>query len=1015
MRRRLMLSCLLLATLPASLAAETLQSAFAPVTDSLRFILDEHFHSCNDPKVKKILKKGKTVDIYFTRTLGDYAWKREDIGWFRDEIHNRWPESLRGCKLGAVYVDGKTLNMFITPELTYDGQPTEFRYRGDDRDTAQWVTRVGAPKYPRGLDGRVIALWQSHGRYFNEHTGRWMWQRAPLFRTVEDMYTQSYVLQGLIPMLENAGAYTITPRERDTCTDEVVADNDPPFERADGVLDGDADLTGETSHDSRHAAPGSRLRRRGDYAESGRWEDAGPGFADAQERYLADDNPFTMGGARMAKCVSKSGSGRSEAVWTAEFPGKERCAVYISYKTVEGSSKCASYTVRHAGGKTRFVVNQTIGGGTWVYLGTFDFDRKGSVILDNVTPDGYSHIPGSVVTADATRFGGGMGKVARGLADAPGEEELSGLPAFAEGALYSLQWAGVDTSVTKQWDDEYTREFASRGAWVRHMSEDKGVPIDLSLGFHTDAGQAKGDSTIGTLSIYTLKCDGSDKFPNGRSRWTSRTYADYVQTQVVDDIRALYDSSWTRRGLWDRSYSESRTTGVPAMLLELLSHQNFNDMRYGLDPAFRMCVSRAVYKGILKYLSQSYVVPYVVQPLPVKDLAVTMTAKGARVSWTPVHDPLEPTADPDSYILQTRVDDGTFDEGIRVRRNHADVPIEDGKLYSFRVIAVNEGGRSMPSETLCAGRPGQGAKQVLIINNFDRVAAPSWFDTQEYAGFDGIRDNGVPLGEEICYVGGQYEFDRRKPYLGNDNAGFGASGGDMAGAVIPGNSFDLVRLHARALMDAGYSVASASRDAWQRDSSLADGAFAVDLLCGKQTGTVTGRADAPVRYRVWPEELRGRVRGFAAGGGNLIVSGSYIGSDIHDGVYPFAADSSYTERSARFVRDVLGWKWVSGHERGGAARPVRNKEIDLKGSVGTIRYNSVWGPAPVYCAESADGIGGASSRASTVLRYADSGVSAAVAYDARDYKAVSIGFPLETVTDRETLTALMGQILYWFE
>ena len=50
------------------------------------------------------------------------------------------------------------------------------------------------------------------------------------------------------------------------------------------------------------------------------------------------------------------------------------------------------------------------------------------------------------------------------------------------------------------------------------------------------------------------------------------------------------------------------------MLLELLSHQNFADMRYGLDPSFRFDVSRAVYKGVLRYLASQYATDYVVQP-----------------------------------------------------------------------------------------------------------------------------------------------------------------------------------------------------------------------------------------------------------------------------------------------------------------------------------------------------------------------------------------------------------------
>ncbi|MCK7533309.1 MAG: hypothetical protein MZV63_20900 [Marinilabiliales bacterium] len=35
------------------------------------------------------------------------------------------------------------------------------------------------------------------------------------------------------------------------------------------------------------------------------------------------------------------------------------------------------------------------------------------------------------------------------------------------------------------------------------------------------------------------------------------------------------------------------------------SHQNLADQRYGLDPRFRFHVSRAVYKGILRYLASA--------------------------------------------------------------------------------------------------------------------------------------------------------------------------------------------------------------------------------------------------------------------------------------------------------------------------------------------------------------------------------------------------------------------------
>ena len=197
--------------------------------------------------------------------------------------------------------------------------------------------------YSRGLSGRHIALWQSHGRYYEAKTGRWEWQRAPLFTTVEDMYTQSYVLPFLIPMLENAGAYVMTPRERDTQKYEVIIDNDLSF-------------------------PGARtglIRRSGTYSESGRWQDAGIGFADAKEVYSGDDNPFTLGSSRKANCVPTE-KGNAVASWTPDIPERGSYAVYVSYTTLPNSTSSAHYTINHLGGTSHFLVNQKMGGGTWI-------------------------------------------------------------------------------------------------------------------------------------------------------------------------------------------------------------------------------------------------------------------------------------------------------------------------------------------------------------------------------------------------------------------------------------------------------------------------------------------------------------------------------------------------------------------------------------------------------------------------------------------------------------------------
>ena len=87
--------------------------------------------------------------------------------------------------------------------------------------------------------------------------------------------------------------------------------------------------------------------------------------------------------------------------------------MYVSYTTLPDAVDDAHYTVFHSGGKTEFRVNQRMGGGTWLYLGTFLFEagenERARVVLDNASSH-KGHI-----SADAVRFGGGMGMASRSM------------------------------------------------------------------------------------------------------------------------------------------------------------------------------------------------------------------------------------------------------------------------------------------------------------------------------------------------------------------------------------------------------------------------------------------------------------------------------------------------------------------------------------------------------------------------------------------------------------------------
>ena len=991
--------------LPLQSQAATKDKELVPMADSISHYLHEKTTVRSYVSVENatILSDG-TLRLTLSRSLVDHPLRDQEIKDLYAIARETLPKKYANYKKKlSLYADKKPIEYYKSryyaakrdEKVVRDHQ----RYAGAKHDqmTAPLVKRVSSSNQPtQGLQNRHIALWQSHGWYYEQSLKRWEWQRARIFETVEDLYTQSYVVPFLVPMLENAGAVVMLPRERDWNVHEVIVDNDPP-------------------------AKG--------YREVGYWTSApDTGFANPKGSYLYQENPFRMGTARMADPELE---GESRASWIPDIPADGEYAVYVSYQTLPRSTPAAQYEIRHNGGSTRFLVNQQMGGGTWIYLGRFGF-RKGihegqGVFLTNKGK--------GILTADAVKFGGGMGNMARKPnevkdGDFDVEPEVSGYPRFTEGSRYWLQWAGFNDTIYSRNRNltDYNDDYMSRGLWVNTLSDgsylkpDKkgyNIPLDLSFAFHTDAGTTYTDSIVGTLSIYTRLSNDDEKYPNKEDRSIARDYADIVQTQIVDDIRALYEPQWSRRQLWDRSYAESRMPEVPAMLLELLSHQNLADMRYGLDPTFRFTVSRAIYKGMLKYLAWLNSFEYTVQPLPVDGFEAHLNSEGqVCLSWVPVQDPLESTADATGYILYTRIDDGGFDNGIALDEAHAEVDVKPGHIYSFRVAATNAGGESFPSETLSVGIAAEDAPTVLIVNNFDRISAPVSFASRDssYAGFDNRMDGGVPYLYDISYIGNQYEYRRHIPWMDDDSAGFGASESNYETKSLAGNSFDYPLVHGAAWMAAGFNFVSASRSAVVGHRIEMNHYATADLICGKQLTTQVGRKGAkPLRYAVFPKELRTQIEDFTRAGGNLLVSGAHVGSDLWEPVYDFEIDSTlkagYFDPGKTFAQEVLHYRWMTNNASvTGEVKGVQNP----LGIAGQSRYifntelNDI-----VYAVESPDGLTPMGTGAYTIFRYAENNISAGVAYKG-DYKTVILGFPVETLETQQQIDCLIGEVARFF-
>ncbi|MDE6277677.1 MAG: xanthan lyase [Muribaculaceae bacterium] len=861
-------------------------------------------------------------------------------------------------------------------------------------ETMPFITRHGAIEAPKGLDGSNIALWQSHGWYFEPKLNRWEWQRARIFETVEDLYTQSYVMPFLMPMLENAGAYVMSPRERDVNLNELIIDND-----------------------------GSAFTS-GDYAETGKsnaWSDAKPsGFRYYAEELRDTENPFRMGTARQARLSGQKEKTTAAATWSADLPEDGEYAVYVSYVSVPESTEEAEYTVNAANGAHRFTVNQTMGGGTWIYLGHFPFKggrQNGPIVeLSNAGEN-----MNSVITADAVKIGGGFGNVGRivkePLDSIDYEYVRSGYPRFVEGARYFLQWAGAPDSVFTPSNNvkDYNDDYMSRGLWVNWLTggssmlpgrEGLGIPVDLSFAFHSDAGTTMNDSIIGTLGIY---CTAGETLGNGSSRLASRDLTDLVMTEITEDVRAAYEPNWTRRGMWDKSYHEARSPQVPSMLLELLSHQNFADMGYGLDPTFRFTVARAIYKGMLRFLANRDGREYIVQPLPVNTFAIREGNEAGSyiLSWQPTEDEQEETAMPTSYIIEERIgNERGFRRVATVEEPEWTTSVSDDAIHSYRIIAANAGGASFPSEVLALRNGGANAPKALIVNGFTRVSAPDRFDAGEIAGFYDMRDRGVAYIQDISYIGDQFEFRRNIPWMDDDAAGFGASRADFEDKVIAGNTFDFTAIHGEALAACGYSFMSAGVDAFTAGVATGGRDVMVDLILGKQKEIQRGRGAYGTVYKAFPSELQTRIADHTAAGGSIFVSGAYVATDIWDNPY---SDEATAEADKAFARDVLGFNWRVGQASvtGEAYQvPTRYKALGK----GVYRFSNERNPE-IYAVESPDSFYPSDDKkGATFMRYTENNLIAGTAYSPGDYRAIVIGFPFETIDGADSRTHLMRQI-----
>ncbi|MEN8250685.1 MAG: hypothetical protein ABFS32_17260 [Bacteroidota bacterium] len=903
-------------------------------------------------------KKNKHLKLFFSNEL-THLPVRED--WL-DSFHaltNRTTKKRYNleCYNKNVLVENLVPNYFRN-HLNPDPERYEVR-----KPTTQHVKNLDRQyDYELGLDNKHIAIWGGHGLYYSNQDSIWQWQRPNLFTTVEDMLTYSFVVPYIIPMLEKAGANVYYPKERDTQTEEIIIDNDSQ--------------TASISYTSNVTITEGGFKNK--------------------SFFTGTENPFLLG-THPSMPASTNTSDSITYYFEPEKSGDYM--VYISYAKSDSNVTGVKYKVYHSAGTTSYSVNQKMGYGTWVYLDRLKFISNNGykiVVYNSSEQKG-------IITSDAIKIGGGYNRIER-------NGSRSQYPAYLNAGRYFLQYSGIPDSAVYSLSygtNDYQDDYKSRGEWANYLaggdySKNRdssivglNIPLDMSMSLHTDAGVTKTDSIIGTLAIHsTTGLHEQDTLPDGRTRYTNRDLTDIIQTEIINTIRAIHRPDWTRRSIWDRRYSEATYPNVPSVLIELLSHQNFEDMKYALNPEFKFDASRAIYKGIVKYIASANQQDYVISPLPVKDFSMFYENSKLRLTWNETIDHLEKSAKAEAFIIYTQIEDNGYDNGTLVTGNEFIIEsIETGLEYSFKVTAVNKGGESFDSEILTTTIYEEDSNPVLIINGFEKTTGPEFIDTDSIGGFAWWKKSAIADGYEYSYAGKQYNFNKNDPWISNPRTGHGASYSTYEGTLKAGNTHDYPKKHGKHLKRHNISYISTSLKGFEINIDDYKNINKIDLIYGKQSTSTIGSKD----YSVLQPSTRDALDDWFGEDKSILISGAFIASDVFD---LHAADSL----RSNWVMSNLDYKLI----------------VDRASESGFVRGQAVYTlnmkpSADIYDLRSVDALTYINS-GKILYRYPERKIAGGVYSDHNNLKKIILGFPPEAIiNNQESMFDEIIRLLKWNE
>jgi hypothetical protein len=628
-----------------------------------------------------------------------------------------------------------------------------------------------------------------------------------------------------------------------------------------------------------------------------------------------------------------------------------------------GDRAVQTYRIAHSGGTSDVKVDHRETGNGWIYLGTYYLESGGTSYVE-ITNESAA---GSIVIADAIRWGCGVGDVAPSgggpVSQYPRDEETVFYWGASELGNNSV---GYNPNVWSPTGVDRTDTVACGARWAALMNvvPNGGVQVDRHkrcyLEVHSNAGGGRG--------LFTLINSPANATTN------QLNFATILSEEFDDDLNEVssqFEHAWFDRpvNVLDRSdidFSAISTSNndneFDATQIEVAFHDNAQDNALLRDPAFRTVAARAMVHGIIRFLNQlpNSTIPLAFPPDTPRDVAIKdLGADQIEISWDA---PTASGASGDSatgYVIHQSNNGFGFGNPIAVGNITSvvlgGIPVQE-TLY-FRVAAVNAGGHSPPSEVLAIRKPPNGPANILIVNGFDRLDRILNETTDIIQGFN----NGSSVERQIPRIS---------------------------------NSFDYVVQYAEALAINNYAFVTSSDEAVGNGGTNLDDYDVVLWALGNEGGQPWLSSAAPTTLQSSEQTA---IATYLDNGGSLFINGSNLAYELIG-----------LNKSVAFVQNMLATDFVADNAESFDLVGVSGSILadappfDFDPSLGGSVYRSL--PADVLIAL---------GDATPCLNYSTGRGGVAGVQNPGPGRTVAFGFPWETIRSDSIRAQILNDILQY--